>query len=197
MLKMIAGLVRPSEGRVLISGKDPHRDPHARAGLGALIEQPAYYPNLTGGENLKLFARIRGTPSTSVLTVVAEILGIVGLEDAAGQLAANYSLGMKQRLGIGIALIGDPEFLLLDEPQNGLDPIATASMRDLLTKLNALGHTLVISSHLLAEVEQLSSLIVVMSKGRVAFEGTLNHLQRHAETLEQAFFRLVAEGGAL
>jgi ABC-2 type transport system ATP-binding protein len=176
-LRMLLGLTRPSRGTVTLLGQDALRQPKAREGVGGMIDAPAFYPNLTGWENLSVYAsalRVRRAR-------LAETLEIVGLTEAAHRRAGTYSLGMRQRLGIALALLGKPSVLILDEPQNGLDPTGMREMRTLLCELQGRSHTLLISSHLLAEVERFATHTGLIANGRMVFEGTLQELQAHTK----------------
>ncbi|QDZ42434.1 ATP-binding cassette domain-containing protein [Corynebacterium sp. sy039] len=140
--------------------------------IGSLIEEPAYYPHLSAVDNLRFIDRIRGTS-----TDIDSLCSIVGLYDVRKQKVSSYSLGMKQRLGIASALVGDPEILLLDEPTNGLDPDGIREIRILLKDLaEQQGKTVIISSHLLAEIEQTASVVGIISNGRMLYEGAISGL---------------------
>ena len=174
-IRMLLGLIRPHAGLVNIFGKSIREERLAILGrLGAMVEQPALYPHLTGRENLEIVRRLRGLPKTSI----AEALGIVKLEDTANRQAKHYSTGMKQRLGLAIALLGQPELLILDEPTNGLDPAGIHEMRDLIVRLpEEFGITVFLSSHLLSEVEQVATQIGIILKGQLIFQGNPEALQ--------------------
>jgi ABC-2 type transport system ATP-binding protein len=172
---MLLGLIRPNAGIVTIFGKSVREDRLAILGrLGAMVEQPSFYPHLTGRENLEIIRRLRGLQKTAI----AEALAIVKLEDAVNRQAKHYSTGMKQRLGLAIALMGQPELLILDEPTNGLDPAGIHEMRDLIVSLpEEFGITVFLSSHLLSEVEQVATQIGIIRKGELIFQGKLETLQ--------------------
>ena len=176
-LRMLLGLVRPSAGSALVLGAEPG-SPHALARTGALIEGPAFYPFLSGRDNLRVLARHAGMPESRVEPVLDE----VGLAARAGDRFRTYSLGMKQRLGIAAALLKEPELLVLDEPTNGMDPAGMAEMRSFVRGLAGGGRTVLLSSHLMAEVEQTCDRVGVISKGRLVGEGTVDEL-RGRETL--------------
>jgi len=180
-LRMLLGLVRPTAGTVRLFGRPPAAG--RLAGVGALIEGPAFYPYLSGRENLRVLARYAGTPAERVPLV----LDLVDLADRAGDRYAGYSLGMKQRLGVAAALLKDPRLLILDEPTNGLDPAGTADMRRLIRRLGAAGCTVLLSSHLLGEVEQVCDRVGVVSQGRLVAEGSV------AELRGAAGLRMLAE----
>lgn len=146
--------------------------PHAFSKIGSLIEFPSFYPHLSGLENLKYLAQIRNTK-----TDISEILTLIGLESEANKAVKNYSMGMKQRLAIGGALLGEPELLLLDEPVNGLDPSGIIEIRNLLIQLNKeKGITIFISSHLLSEIEKMCTHVGILQQGTLVFEGTMKEL---------------------
>ena len=174
-IRLLLGLLNPTAGTILINGEVLHRDrPEHRRWTGALIESPSLYPNLTGRENLEVFRRLLNVSPVRV----DEVLGLVQLSADADRLVRTYSLGMRQRLGLALALLGDPKLLILDEPANGLDPAAVRDLRDLMQRLKQQrGLTVFLSSHLLAEVEQIADYIAILDKGRLLFQGTLASLQ--------------------
>jgi ABC-type multidrug transport system ATPase subunit len=191
-LRMLLGLVRPTSGTVRVLGAPPG-DRAALARIGMLVESPAFYPYLSGRDNLRVVARYGGVPATRV----DQTLETVGLSARASDRFAAYSLGMQQRLGLAAALLKDAELLILDEPTNGLDPAGVAEMRLLLRRLGRGGRTVLLSSHLLGEVQQVCDRIGVLSGGRLLREGTVAELRGHgallvtAQPLEQA--RIVAQ----
>ncbi|WP_433531942.1 ABC transporter ATP-binding protein [Micromonospora sp. CA-263727] len=170
-LRMLLGLVRPTAGTVRLFGRTPGAG--RLAGVGALIEGPAFYPYLSGRENLRVLARYAGVGGDRV----ALVLDLVDLTDRAGDRYAGYSLGMKQRLGVAAALLRDPRLLILDEPTNGLDPAGMADMRMLIRRLGASGCTVLVSSHLLGEVEQICDRVGVISRGRLIAEDSVAQLR--------------------
>ncbi|HZE39181.1 MAG TPA: ABC transporter ATP-binding protein [Stackebrandtia sp.] len=171
-LRMLLGLIRSTSGSVRVLGRAPGTADHL-ARVGALIEGPAFYPHLSGGTNLRVLARYAGVPKTRV----AEVLGMVDLENRAGDRYSTYSLGMKQRLGVAAALLKEPQLLILDEPTNGLDPAGMADMRMLIRQLGTEGCTVVLSSHLLGEVQQVCDRVGVISHGRLIAESTVAELR--------------------
>ena len=177
-LRMLLGLVRPTSGALSVAGRTPGERGHLD-GVGALIEGPAFYPYLSGRQNLRILARHAGVDLARVSTVLDQ----VDLTDRAGDRYATYSLGMKQRLGLAAALLKDPHLLILDEPTNGLDPAGMADMRTLIRKLSADGVTVLLSSHLLGEVQQICDRVGIVSRGRLVAETTVAEL-RGAGTLE-------------
>ena len=173
-LKLLCGLARTTQGEALIFGK-PIRDPVARRRVGALIEQPGLYPDLSGRENLRLYATLLGLDSPA--RQVDEILETVGLSPKEKKPVKHYSMGMKQRLGVGLALLGGPDLLLLDEPINGLDPEGIREMRELLLRLNReRGLTLLISSHILGELSKIATRYGIIQRGRMVEQITAGKL---------------------
>ncbi|AEB45332.1 ABC transporter ATP-binding protein [Micromonospora maris] len=169
-MRMLVGLVRPSAGRIQVLGQPPGRQ---LARIGALIESPTFYPHLSGRDNLRLAARYAGVPDAAADRVLDE----VGLTARASSPFRTYSLGMKQRLGVAAALLKEPALLILDEPTNGLDPAGVAEMRELLRSLGQGGRTVLLSSHVLGEVEQVCDRIAVIDRGRLIAEGTPDELR--------------------
>lgn len=207
-MKMLLGLIHPSAGQVTLLGQ-PMNAQNRLALLqktGSLIESPAGYGHLTGQENLEIVADLKGVPRKDI----ARVLDIVHLTGDKYRKVREYSLGMRQRLGIAQALLGSPRLLILDEPTNGLDPAGIQEMRALIAGMpDACGATVLISSHLLSELEQIVGQVGILNKGRLLFQGPLRDLQRHslgdielrvlrpqkaAETLRQSGIR--AEAGA-
>ena len=173
-LKLLCGLARPTQGEALIFGK-PIRDSVARRRVGALIEQPGLYPDLSGRENLRLYATLLGLDSPA--RRVDEILDTVGLSPKEKKPVKHYSIGMKQRLGVGLALLGGPDLLLLDEPINGLDPEGIREMRELLLRLNReRGLTLLVSSHILGELSKIATRYGIIQQGRMVEQITAGEL---------------------
>ena len=173
-IKILLNLLKSPSDQVFIFGKDinTHRIASLKR-MGALVEQPAIYGHLTGKENLVNRCLLLGIKKSKV----AEMLSIVGLTDAANKKAGKYSLGMKQRLGIALALVSDPELLLLDEPTNGLDPNGIIEIRNLMIDLTTKHNkTILVSSHLLAEIERTATHVGIINKGELLFQGTINDL---------------------
>lgn len=169
-IRMLLGLIGPSAGTATVLGHSIADGRDYLPRVGALIEGPAFYPTLSGRRNLAVLATLGGYPRERI----AEVLATVGLTDRAGDLVKTYSMGMKQRLGIAAALLPRPELLILDEPANGLDPAGILEMRRLLRMLCAQGVTVFVSSHLLAEVEQISDWVVVLLDGRLIASGSVS-----------------------
>jgi ABC-2 type transport system ATP-binding protein len=175
-IRMILGLIEPTAGRVEIFRHDLVKE---RASLlpriGALVEMPALYLHLTGRQNLRAIGEVLGGVSRQRID---EVLEIIGLQTRQKDRVHTYSLGMKQRLGMGIALLHNPDLLILDEPANGLDPAGIVEMRDLLRRLTDEGKTVFLSSHLLSEVQQICSRVAVINAGKLVADGTIEELTR-------------------
>ncbi|GHO60582.1 ABC transporter ATP-binding protein [Ktedonobacter robiniae] len=180
-LRMLLGLVRPTAGTGQIMGQ-PLRGIRDLASVGAMIESPAFYPYLSGWRNLRILAHYAGVPLSRVDTVLRQ----VALTRQASDPFKTYSLGMKQRLGVAAALLKDPELLILDEPTNGLDPQGMAEMRELICTLKQNERTVLLSSHLLNEVEQICDRVGVISHGKLIAEGTVAELRGQAQLLVRA-----------
>ena len=175
-LKLLCGLARPTQGEALIFGK-PVRDSVARRRVGALIEQPGLYPDLSGRENLRLYAALLGLDNPE--RQVDEILETVGLSPKEKKPVRHYSMGMKQRLGVALALLGGPDLLLLDEPINGLDPEGIREMRELLLGLNReRGLTILVSSHILGELSKIATRYGIIQQGRMVEQITAAELEQ-------------------
>jgi ABC-type multidrug transport system ATPase subunit len=171
-LRMLLGLIRPTDGTATVLGAKPG-DPAVTARIGALIEGPGFYPTLSGRDNLRVMARYRGLDAAEVDAALSR----VDLADRAGDKFKSYSLGMKQRLGVASALMGEPELIILDEPTNGLDPAGMQDMRALIVDLARGGQTVVLSSHLLAEVQDICDRVGVIDRGRLLRESTVSELR--------------------
>ncbi|MDD3225359.1 MAG: lantibiotic protection ABC transporter ATP-binding protein [Clostridium sp.] len=180
-LKMITGLLRHDKGEIFINGEKWRRK-HLE-NIGALIEYPAIYGNLTAVENLMIHTKLMGLQKNEI----DRVLGVVNLKDTGKKLSAQFSMGMKQRLGMAIALLGDPKLLILDEPTNGLDPIAITELRDLIRSFPKLGITVILSSHVLTEVSQLVDHIGIVNNGELKYQGAIHQ----NENLEDLFMKVV------
>jgi ABC-type multidrug transport system ATPase subunit len=180
-LRMLLGLVRPSSGRATVLGFPPGT-PAAVAGTGALVEGPGFYPYLSGRDNLRVLVRYRRLPDPAADAALER----VGLTSRGGDRFRSYSLGMKQRLGVAAALLGEPELLVLDEPTNGLDPAGMADMRELLVDVAAGGQTVILSSHLLTEVQEICDRVGVIAGGRLLAESTVRELRGGTAVLVRA-----------
>jgi ABC-2 type transport system ATP-binding protein len=164
-IRMILGLVRPTDGSIEILGRDLADDPASTLPrVGALVEQPALYSYLSGRDNLRAVGQTLGGVSEQRIDEILELVALAGRD---GDRVKTYSLGMKQRLGVAIALLHDPELLILDEPANGLDPAGIVEMRDLLRALAAQGKTIFISSHVLTEVRQICDRVAILNLGKL------------------------------
>jgi ABC-type multidrug transport system ATPase subunit len=186
-LRMLLGLVRPTSGTARVLGKDPG-DPAGLRGVGALVESPAFYPYLSGRDNLRVVASYAGVSPVRV----EEVLETVELTGRAGDKVRKYSLGMTQQLGVAAALLKDPELLILDEPTNGLDPRGMADVRELVRKVSRGERTVLLSSHLLGEVEQICERVGIVREGRMIAEAPAQELRSReglavrVEPLEEA-----------
>lgn len=174
-LKMILGLMRPTDGNVKVFGKDFEGNRQLiLSQTGSLIESPSYYAHLSGLENMRIVQRLRDIPEKNVW----EALKIVRLENQKDKKVGQYSLGMKQRLGIAMALLSIPKLLILDEPTNGLDPAGIGEIRELIKSLpKRYGMTVLISSHLLSEIEQIATSVGIINDGNMMFQGNMDELK--------------------
>ena len=178
-LKMILGLAHPTSGKIQVFSKpmDAHNRLSILKKVGSLIEIPSYYAHLTGAENLEIVRNLRGLPASQV----DEALRLVRLEEQRDKPAGHYSLGMKQRLGLAAALMGRPKLLILDEPTNGLDPSGIQEMRELIKSLPAqFGMTVLVSSHLLGEIDQMADHVGIIHQGELVFQDSLQALHTHS-----------------
>jgi ABC-2 type transport system ATP-binding protein len=173
-IAMLLGLVDPSSGTATVLDEPVSRPERYLSRVGALVDGPALWPALTGVENLRVLARLGGHDTGRI----ADVLDVVGLADRGGDRFGEYSLGMKQRLGIAAALLGDPALLVLDEPTNGLDPVGMAEVRDLIGGLAADDRTVLVSSHILSELEQVADWLLVVDGGRLVYAGEAAGLAR-------------------
>jgi ABC-2 type transport system ATP-binding protein len=177
-LRMLLGLIRPTEGSAQLFGRDP-LDVGARAldGVAGFVEGPRFYPYLSGRKNLRLLGDLDGGVPAARIDAV---LDVVDLRDRAKDRVGGYSHGMKQRLGIAASLLREPQLLLLDEPTTGLDPAGMRDMRELVKRLASEGITILLSSHILAEVEELCNRVAIIRSGRIIYEGLLEELLQSA-----------------
>jgi ABC-2 type transport system ATP-binding protein len=194
-LRVVLGLVRADAGEALIGGIPYHRLGRPRRSVGALLESTSFHPGRKARDHLRVLADAAGIPSQRV----DEVLGQVDLAAAASRRVREFSLGMRQRLGLAAALLGDPQVLLLDEPANGLDPAGIAWLRGLLRGLTDEGRTVVVASHVLSEIALMADHVVIVSAGQVRFAGPLSEIGATNTALESAFLMLTnftAKGGA-
>ncbi|WP_207723242.1 lantibiotic protection ABC transporter ATP-binding protein [Ruminococcus hominis] len=180
-LKMITGMLRPTSGKVLFNGHEWNRKDLEQ--IGALIETPPLYENLSAVENLEVRAKLLNTPKTRI----DKVLKMVDLQNTGRKKAGQFSMGMKQRLGIAIALLNSPKLLILDEPTNGLDPIGIQELRSLIRSFPSKGITVILSSHILSEVQLIADDIGIISNGILGYEGQMNK----DENLENLFVEVV------
>jgi ABC-2 type transport system ATP-binding protein len=178
-LRMMLGLIRPSEGSVRLFGRDPMVSAKALEGVAGFVEAPTFYPYVTARKNLEMLAAYDGYGAK---TRIDEALEMVELTDRAKDRVGGYSHGMRQRLGIAAALLREPKLLLLDEPATGLDPAGMRDMRLLIRRLSGQGMTVLLSSHLLAEVEDVCNRVAIVRSGKIVYEGEIATLKRGAGT---------------
>lgn len=188
-LKMILGLIHPNQGSIKIFGKvmnSANRLSILRQ-TGSLIENPGGYGHLTGLENMQIIQKLKGVSEAEI----APALKTVRLYDQRDKKLSNYSLGMKQRLGIAMAILGNPKLLILDEPTNGLDPAGIQEMRQLICSLpKERNMTVILSSHLLSEIEQMADQVGIIHHGRMLYQGTLADLETQGDNLEDVFLEM-------
>nr|WP_308520062.1 ATP-binding cassette domain-containing protein [uncultured Stomatobaculum sp.] len=188
-LKMLLGLIHPSQGSIKLFGtvmNSANRLSILRQ-TGSLIENPGGYGHLTGLENMQIIQKLKGVSETEI----ASALKTVRLYDQRDKKLSNYSLGMKQRLGIAMAILGNPKLLILDEPTNGLDPAGIQEMRQLICSLpKERNITVIISSHLLSEIEQMADQVGIIHHGRMLYQGSLADLETHGDNLEDVFLEM-------
>ena len=182
-LKMLTGILKPTAGEIYFDGKPWNRECLSR--IGALIENPPVYGNLSARENLKVRSLLLGVDEKRI----EEVLQMVSLTDTGKKRAGQFSLGMKQRLGIAMALLGKPELLILDEPTNGLDPIGIEELREMIRSFPKQGITVILSSHILSEVQMIADHVGIISNGILGYEGALVP----GQDLEELFMKVVRE----
>lgn len=193
IMKCMAGLIMPDRGSVCLSGCDPAKDPcRALDGAGFLIEHPGFYPYLSGRQNLELVSRLHGCSSAAAMEYTLEQ---VGLKSVMGEKVRNYSLGMKQRLGLAMAMAADPALLVLDEPCNGLDIEGMTQIRGILRRLAAQGKTIVLSSHLAGELEQVCTDVTIIRNGRIVSQARMPEVMAGFGSLEQYYLTVVRSAG--
>ena len=188
-MKLLLGLIQPDGGNIEVLGQK--MSPKSRFDInmrtGSLIESPGFYGHLTGQENLEIIARYKKLGTDDI----KEALNTVSLFDRKDDKVKNYSLGMKQRLGIAMALMGKPELIILDEPTNGLDPAGINEIRNLIMSIpEKYGSTVIISSHLLSEVEQIADYVGIINKGKMIYQGLLSELEIGDASLEEVFLEM-------
>ena len=195
-LKLLLGLLKPTDGTITFFGQKMTGQNRLSIlkHTGSLIESPSFYGHLTGLENLEIVAKMKKIPAKEI----SNVLQTVRLYEQKDKKVRQYSLGMKQRLGIAMALLGNPRVLILDEPTNGLDPAGIQEIREFIKNLPVLRQmTVIVSSHLLSEVEQMADMVGIINHGRLIFQGTMAALEAQGETLEDAFLKLTGGGDSL
>lgn len=192
-LKLLLGLLKPTAGAITFFGQKMTEKNRLSIlkHTGSLIESPSYYGHLTGLENLQIIAKLKKVPASEI----TQVLQTVRLYEQRDKKVRQYSLGMKQRLGIAMALLGNPRVLILDEPTNGLDPAGIQEIREFIRELPVIRQmTVIVSSHLLSEMEQMADMVGIINHGRLIFQDTLAALESRGENLEDAFLKMT-EGG--
>lgn len=189
-MRMLLGLTRPSKGSALINGKRYRELTHPLRTVGAMVDPDVFHPNRTGRNALRVIARAATIPDDRI----DDVLDLVGLSGAASRRTGGYSMGMRQRLALAAALLGDPETLVLDEPANGLDPHGVHWLRELIRGMAAEGRTVFVSSHLLAELAQTVDEVVIIAEGRLVTQQPISDLVRGANhtSLEDVYLRLTS-----
>ena len=180
-MKMILGLIKPSKGKITVLGKEVNEKNRLSVlrNTGSLIESPSYYGHLSGAENLEIICTLKNVPPSEI----QRVLKIVRMEKQKDKKVSQYSLGMKQRLGLAAALLGNPKILLLDEPTNGLDPAGIQEMRELICSLpNQYGMTVLVSSHLLSEIDQMATHVGIINQGELIFQDSLSAHHKHSHS---------------
>ncbi|WP_433620762.1 ABC transporter ATP-binding protein [Paenibacillus cellulositrophicus] len=196
LIRMMTGLIKSGSGSIRIDGTDVGRERvKALSRVGAIVESPIFFPYMSGRDNLLNLARLHpNVPGTERKARVEEALSIVGLSERGWDKVKTYSLGMKQRLGIAQALLGDPRLIILDEPANGLDPMGIRELRQLIQRLNQeRGITFLVSSHLLDELQRICSRFVIIKEGKLVWEGTSREWQEAAgmKGIEEHFVEMM------
>lgn len=192
-LKLLLGLLKPTEGSITFWGQKMTEQNRLSilSHTGSLIENPSYYGHLTGLENLQIVAKLKKVPAAEI----ENVLQTVRLYEQKDKKVKQYSLGMKQRLGIAMALLGNPRLLILDEPTNGLDPAGIQEMREFIKNLPTTHQmTVIVSSHLLGEMEQMADMVGIINHGSLVFQGSMASLETQGDGLEEIFLKLT-EGG--
>lgn len=195
-LKLLLGLLKPSAGTITFFGQKMTEKNRLSIlkHTGSLIESPSFYGHLTGLENMQIIAKLKKVPASEITNV----LQTVRLYDQKDKKVKQYSLGMKQRLGIAMALLGNPRVLILDEPTNGLDPAGIQEIREFIKELPIIRQmTVIVSSHLLSEMEQMADMVGIINHGELIFQGTLEALETKGESLEDAFLEMTGGSESL
>lgn len=188
-LRMLLGLVEPTSGRSTFAGKTYRELSYPRRQVGAVLDASGIHPGRSGKNHLRIIQKSAGIPAARV----DQVLELVDLQEAANTRVGKYSLGMSQRLALAAAMLGDPEVLVLDEPANGLDPAGIRWLRDFLRSGADEGRTIIVSSHLLAEVEQTADEVVIIGEGRLLRKAQLSEMAQDGPSLEEAFLELTVQ----
>jgi ABC-2 type transport system ATP-binding protein len=189
-IKLLLNFIRPDKGSIAIKGLDTSKEQFQHH-IGYLPETPCFYENLTGYETLGFAGRACGMDAPQIRHRAADVLERLNLAQAGGNPIRTYSKGMKQRLGLAIALIHDPDIYILDEPMSGLDPMGRRLITDVILDLGQRGKTVFFSSHILSDIERLCDCIGILNKGRLLYCGQVSHIAANGETIEDAFIRII------
>ncbi|MBN2060843.1 MAG: ABC transporter ATP-binding protein [Deltaproteobacteria bacterium] len=190
IVRMLLDFIKPSSGRILINGLPPS-DPESRRHIGYISEQNIIPPYLSGFKYLSRNASLIGLSGKEITKEIDRVLEIVSMKGQGKIKCAAYSKGMKQRIGLGAALLGQPMLLILDEPINGLDPIGIRDVRNILETLRGMGVTVILNSHILSEVEKTCETAAIMHKGKILVKDSIKRIVKHNETLEDVFVRYI------
>jgi len=191
-IKLLFGFIRPDQGTILVNGQDT-RTTRFQQAVGYLPEAPSLYLNLTAWELLRFCCRAAGVPSSDIVQASTSVLERLNLLHAAAQQARTYSKGMKQRLGLAMALVHDPPILILDEPMSGLDPLGRRLVADVMLELRRRGKTVFFSTHILSDIDTLCDQVGVLNRGRLLFDGAVTSLRAGHVSLEQAFLHIISQ----
>lgn len=189
-IKLMLNFIKPDAGHIAINGRNVRKD-HFQRYIGYLPEMPCFMENLTGNETLEFAGKACGMHGADIKSRCAEVLERLNLAHAGNAPIRTYSKGMKQRLGLAVALIHDPQIYILDEPMSGLDPMGRRLITDVILELGQRGKTVFFSSHILSDIERLCSRIGILNKGRLLFCGHVNDITQAGETMEDAFIRII------
>jgi ABC-2 type transport system ATP-binding protein len=190
IVRMLLDFIKPSSGSITINGR-PASDPQSRKHIGYIAEQHMIPPYLSGFEYLSRHASLIGLSGKNAAKEVDRVLEIVAMQGPERKKSATYSRGMQQRIGLGAALLGQPMFLILDEPVTGLDPIGIRDVRKILENLRGQGVTVILNSHLLSEVEKTCETAAILYKGKILIKDTITSIVKDNETLEDVFIRYI------
>lgn len=198
LLKIITNILKPTEGKILVNGINVNQNPtKALEKIGSLVEQPEFYPYLTGRDTMKFVARIKGLSVSEVSEEIEKLSGITGITGYLDRKTGEYSRGMKQRLGLAVSMIGDPEIIILDEPTFGLDPRGMREMRDILTTLKEEKRRIILfSTHLIWEAREVCDRVIIVDKGEIKFNEDISGIKGNKMRIRGSFNHVVNIRGA-